>query len=319
MNRILVTGGAGFIGSHLMDRLADQGRAALCLDNFNDFYDPRLKRMNMSGYVDKPDVEVIEGDIRDLDLLERVFSEMRPAQVVHLAAMAGVRPSVENPRLYQDVNGMGTLNLLEMSRKHDVEHFVFGSSSSVYGLNSKVPFSPDDPVDCPISPYAATKLANELVCRTYSHLYGLKVTCLRFFTVYGPRQRPDLAIRKFTTLIDRGEPVPVYGDGTFKRDYTYIDDIMDGVLKALDMRFDFEIFNLGESRTTETIQLVRLIEDALGKKADVRHQPVQPGDVPITFADIEKSKRVLGYDPKVAIEEGIPLFVRWFRAQEKVW
>ena len=301
-----------------MDRLADQGRAALCLDNFNDFYDPRLKRMNMSGYVDKPDVEVIEGDIRDLDLLERVFSEMRPAQVVHLAAMAGVRPSVENPRLYQDVNGMGTLNLLEMSRKHDVEHFVFGSSSSVYGLNSKVPFSPDDPVDCPISPYAATKLANELVCRTYSHLYGLKVTCLRFFTVYGPRQRPDLAIRKFTTLIDRGEPVPVYGDGTFKRDYTYIDDIMDGVLKALDMRFDFEIFNLGESRTTETIQLVRLIEDALGKKADVRHQPVQPGDVPITFADIEKSKRVLGYDPKVAIEEGIPLFVRWFRAQEKV-
>lgn len=316
MSRILVTGGAGFIGSHLMDRLADQGRAAVCLDNFNDFYDPGLKRMNMSGYMDKPDVEVVEGDIRDVDLLERVFSDTRPTQVVHLAAMAGVRPSLENPRLYQDVNGMGTLNLLEMSRRYEVEHFIFGSSSSVYGLNSKVPFSPDDPVDCPISPYAATKLANELLCRTYSHLYGLKVTCLRFFTVYGPRQRPDLAIRKFTTLIERGEPVPVYGDGTFKRDYTYIDDIMDGVLKALDMRFDFDIFNLGESRTTETIQLVRLIEEALGKKADVKHMPVQPGDMPITFADIEKSKRVLGYDPKVAIEEGIPLFVDWFRAQK---
>ncbi len=318
MNRILVTGGAGFIGSHLMDRLAGQGRAAVCLDNFNDFYDPRLKRENMSGFVDKPDVEVVEGDIRDMDLLEKVFSEMRPTQVVHLAAMAGVRPSLENPRLYQDVNGMGTLNLLEMSRRYEVEHFVFGSSSSVYGLNSKVPFSPDDPVNCPISPYAATKLANELVCRTYSHLYGLKTTCLRFFTVYGPRQRPDLAIRKFTTLIDRGEHLPVYGDGTFKRDYTYIDDIMDGVLKALDMRFDFEIFNLGESRTTETIQLVRLIEEALGKRADVEHLPVQSGDMPITFADIEKSKRVLGYDPKVEIEEGIPLFVDWFRAQKKV-
>jgi UDP-glucuronate 4-epimerase len=301
-----------------MDRLADQGRAAVCLDNFNCFYDPRLKRVNMSGFIDKPNVEVVEGDIRDLDLLERVFSDTRPTQVVHLAAMAGVRPSLEDPRLYQDVNGMGTLNLLEMSRRYEVEHFVFGSSSSVYGLNSKVPFSPDDPVDCPISPYAATKLANELVCRTYSHLYGLKVTCLRFFTVYGARQRPDLAIRKFTTLIERGEQVPVYGDGTFKRDYTYIDDIMDGVLKALDMRFDFEIFNLGESRTTETIQLVRLIEKALGKKADVKHLPVQPGDMPITFADIEKSKRVLGYDPKVAIEEGIPLFVDWFRAQKDV-
>jgi len=318
MDRILVTGGAGFIGSHLMDRLAAQGRAAVCLDNFNDFYDPRLKRENVSGYIDKQDVEVIEGDIRDVDLLEKLFSDMRPAQVVHLAAMAGVRPSVENPRSYQDVNGMGTLNLLEMSRRYEVEHFVFGSSSSVYGLNSKVPFSPDDPVNCPISPYAATKLANELVCRTYSHLYGLKITCLRFFTVYGPRQRPDLAIRKFTTLIDRDEPVPIYGDGTFKRDYTYIDDIMDGVLKALDMRFDFEIFNLGESRTTETVQLVSLIEEALGKKADVKHLPVQPGDMPITFADIEKSKRVLGYDPKVAIEEGIPLFVDWFRAQKEV-
>ena len=317
MSRILVTGGAGFIGSHLVDRLADQGRAAICLDNFNDFYDPRLKRNNMSGFVGRPGVEVVEGDIRDVDLLERLFSEMRPKQVVHLAAMAGVRPSLEKPRLYQDVNGMGTLNLLEMSRRYEVEHFVFGSSSSVYGLNSKVPFSPDDRVDCPISPYAATKLANELVCRTYNHLYGLKVTCLRFFTVYGPRQRPDLAIRKFTALIDRGEPVPVYGDGTFKRDYTYVDDIMDGMLKALDMRFDFEIFNLGESRTTETIQLVRLIAEALGKRADVKHQPVQPGDMPITFADIEKSKRVLGYDPKVAIEEGIPLFVDWFRAQKE--
>jgi len=317
VSRILVTGGAGFIGSHLMDKLVAEGRPVICLDNFNDFYDPRLKRKNVAGFADQSDVEVVEGDIRDADLLEKIFSEMRPAQVVHLAAMAGVRPSVANPRLYQEVNGTGTLNLLEMSRRYGVEHFVFGSSSSVYGLNSKVPFSPHDPVDCPISPYAATKRANELMCRTFNHLYGLMVTCLRFFTVYGPRQRPDLAIRKFTTLIDRGEIVPIYGDGTFKRDYTYIDDIMQGVLGALELRFDFEIFNLGESRTTETLQLVRLIEKALGKRAKIEHLPVQPGDMPITYADIEKSKRVLGYDPKVAIEEGIPLFVDWFRAQKE--
>ena len=317
MNRLLVTGGAGFIGSHLMDRLVEQGCAVICLDNFNDFYDPRLKRENVSGFVNNPNVELVEGDIRDAALLDRVFAEMRPTEVVHLAAMAGVRPSVERPTLYQDVNGMGTLNLLEMSRKYGVENFVFGSSSSVYGLSSKVPFSPDDPVDCPISPYAATKRSGELMCRTYNHLYGLKVTCLRFFTVYGARQRPDLAIRKFTTLIDRGETVPVYGDGTFKRDYTYIDDVMDGVLKSLEMRFDFEIFNLGESETTETMQLVRLIEQALGKKAKVQHLPAQRGDMPITYADIEKSRRILGYDPKVKIEEGIPLFVDWFRAQKE--
>jgi len=317
VNRLLVTGGAGFIGSHLMDRLVEQGCAVICLDNFNDFYDPRLKRENVSGFVNNPNVELVEGDIRDAALLDRVFAEMRPTEVVHLAAMAGVRPSVERPTLYQDVNGMGTLNLLEMSRKYGVENFVFGSSSSVYGLSSKVPFSPDDPVDCPISPYAATKRSGELMCRTYNHLYGLKVTCLRFFTVYGARQRPDLAIRKFTTLIDRGETVPVYGDGTFKRDYTYIDDVMDGVLKSLEMRFDFEIFNLGESETTETMQLVRLIEQALGKKAKVQHLPAQRGDMPITYADIEKSRRILGYDPKVKIEEGIPLFVDWFRAQKE--
>jgi UDP-glucuronate 4-epimerase len=213
---------------------------------------------------------------------------------------------------------MGTLNLLEMSRKHGLENFVFGSSSSVYGVNSKVPFSPDDAIAFPISPYAATKRANELMCHTYHHLYGMKITCLRFFTVYGPRQRPDLAIRKFTNLIERGEPVPVYGDGTFKRDYTYVDDIMQGVLSALERKFDFEIFNLGESQTTETLQLVRLIESALGKKANVEHMPVQPGDVPITYADIDKSRKMLGYDPQIKIAEGIPLFVEWFRAQKDV-
>jgi UDP-glucuronate 4-epimerase len=318
MSDTLVTGGAGFIGSHLVERLLAQGRTVICVDNFNNFYDPRIKRKNVSAFARNPKVTVIEGDIRDLELLEKIFSDMRPKEILHLAAMAGVRPSVERPRLYQDVNGMGTLNLLEMSRKYGIENFVFGSSSSVYGINSKVPFSPDDPVECPISPYAATKRANELMCRTYHHLYGLKVTCLRFFTVYGPRQRPDLAIHKFTKLIDRGEPVPIYGDGTFKRDYTYIDDIMQGVLEAVKLRFDFEIFNLGESRITETVELVRLIEDALGKKAKIQYLPVQPGDVPITYADIEKSRRMLGYSPQVKIAEGIPRFVEWFRAQKGV-
>jgi UDP-glucuronate 4-epimerase len=318
MSDTLVTGGAGFIGSHLVERLLAQGRTVICVDNFNNFYDPRIKRKNVSAFARNPKVTVIEGDIRDLELLEKIFSDMRPKEILHLAAMAGVRPSVERPRLYQDVNGMGTLNLLEMSRKYGIENFVFGSSSSVYGISSKVPFSPDDPVECPISPYAATKRANELMCRTYHHLYGLKVTCLRFFTVYGPRQRPDLAIHKFTKLIDRGEPVPIYGDGTFKRDYTYIDDIMQGVLEAVKLRFDFEIFNLGESRITETVELVRLIEDALGKKAKIQYLPVQPGDVPITYADIEKSRRMLGYSPQVKIAEGIPRFVEWFRAQKGV-
>ena len=318
MSRVLVTGGAGFIGSHLMDRLVAQGRTVICLDNFNDYYDPQLKRKNVSGFETNSNVNLVEGDIRDEALLEMVFSEMRPIAVVHLAAMVGVRASLAHPRLYQDVNGMGTLNLLEMSRKWGVETFIFGSSASVYGVNSKVPFSPDDPVEYPISPYAATKRANELMCRTYHHLYGLKITCLRFFTVYGPRQRPDLAIRKFARLMELGETVPIYGDGTFKRDYTYIDDIMQGVLNALELKFDFEIFNLGESETTETIQLVRLIESALGKKASVQHLPVQPGDVPITYADIEKSRRMLDYDPQVKIEEGIARFVEWFREQKEV-
>ena len=315
MSRVLVTGGAGFIGSHLVERLLDQGHAVICLDNFNDYYSPQLKRNNVAAFADKPNVEVVEGDIRDEAFLDKTFTEMRPNEIVHLAAMVGVRPSLTQPRLYEEVNGMGTLNLLEMSRKHELENFVFGSSSSVYGVNSKVPFSPDDPIAFPISPYAATKRANELMCHTYHHLYGMKITCLRFFTVYGPRQRPDLAIRKFTNLIERGEPVPVYGDGTFKRDYTYVDDIMQGVLSALDRKFDFEIFNLGESQVTETLELVRLIESALGKKANVEHVPVQPGDVPITYADIDKSRKVLGYDPQIKIEEGIPLFVDWFRAQ----
>jgi UDP-glucuronate 4-epimerase len=314
----LVTGGAGFIGSHLVERLLDQGHAVICLDNFNDYYDPQLKRSNVAVFADKPNVQLVEGDIRYEAFLDKVFSDMRPNEMVHLAAMVGVRPSLAQPRLYQDVNAMGTLNLLEMSRKHGLENFVFGSSSSVYGVNSKVPFSPDDPIALPISPYAATKRAAELMCHTYHHLYGMKITCLRFFTVYGPRQRPDLAIRKFTDLIERGEPVPVYGDGTFKRDYTYVDDIMQGVLSALERKFDFEIFNLGESQTLETLELVRLIENALGKKANVEHMPEQPGDVPITYADIDKSREMLGYDPQIKIEEGIPLFVEWFRAQKNV-
>ncbi len=314
METVLVTGGAGFIGSHLADRLLETGHRVIVYDNFNDFYDPSIKRDNISGAVRHSDCELVEGDIRDLDLLRKTFERCRPTVVIHLAARAGVRPSLEQPRLYQDVNCTGTLNLLEVAREFPVENFVFGSSSSVYGVNPRVPFSEDDPVDLPISPYAATKRSNELMCRTYHHLYGMKIVCLRFFTVYGPRQRPDLAIHKFTRLIDRGEPVPKYGDGTSRRDYTYIDDILQGVVAAMKAEFGFEIVNLGESETTSLSELIELIENALGKKAQIEQMPTQAGDVPITYADISKARQLLYYDPHTKMAEGIERFVDWYRS-----
>ncbi len=319
MKNILVTGGAGFIGSHLVDRLLGEGawRVAV-VDDFNDFYEPEVKRRNVSEHLKNPAYSLHETDIRDRARLEEIFKEENFDAVVHLAARAGVRPSLAEPALYNETNVAGTLNLLELARAYQVKQFVFGSSSSVYGINAKVPFSEEDPIRQPISPYAVTKAAGELLCHTYSHLYGVRCVCLRFFTVYGARQRPDLAIHKFAKLIDAGRPIPVFGDGTTRRDYTYIDDIIAGVRASIDYdASDYEVFNLGESQTVELRELIALLEKELDRHAIIERQPPQPGDVPQTFADVGKARRLLGYDPRTKIEDGVKRFVEWFRREEK--
>ncbi|MFN2510498.1 MAG: GDP-mannose 4,6-dehydratase [Pyrinomonadaceae bacterium] len=315
MKNILITGGAGFIGSHLVDHLLAEGDwAVTVVDDFNDFYAPEIKRHNVRGHQENPDYKLIEADIRVPTALEPVFNQTQFEAIVHLAARAGVRPSLSDPQLYAETNINGTVNLLEEARRHRVKQFVFGSSSSVYGINAKVPFSEEDPIRQPISPYAATKAAGELLCHTYSHLYDLRTVCLRFFTVYGARQRPDLAIHKFARLISEGKPIPVFGDGGSSRDYTYIDDIIAGVRAAIDFdQTNYDVFNLGESRTVELRELISLIELELGQKAIIESQPWQPGDVPQTFADISKARRLLGYNPQTQIEDGIRKFVEWFR------
>jgi UDP-glucuronate 4-epimerase len=313
---VLVTGGAGFIGSHLIEKLLSENKNIICFDNFNNYYEPKIKLSNIAGCMGNPNFVLIEGDIRDTDSLNSLFKTHNITEVVHLAARAGVRPSLEHPMLYQDVNVKGTINLLEIVRIYGVRNFVFGSSSSVYGINSKVPFNENDKIDKPVSPYAATKRAAELLCFTYHHLYDIPITCLRFFTVYGPRQRPDMAIHKFTRLIDQGKEITMFGDGKSKRDYTYVADIIDGIVTALYNPFGFEIFNLGDSKTVELQYLVSLIEKNLDKKAIIKRLPDQPGDVPITYADISKASDLLGYQPKVSIEEGIEKFVSWFKSRK---
>jgi UDP-glucuronate 4-epimerase len=310
---ILVTGGAGFIGSHVVERLLDRGDRVTVIDDFDDFYDPSIKRRNVAPFVGR--VRIVEADICDQTTLRKLFLAERVDTIVHLAARAGVRPSLVNPQLYLQVNVIGTQSLLEFAREFGVKKFVFASSSSVYGADQPVPFREDAAPLQPISPYAATKLSAEALCRVYHHLHGLEVVCLRLFTAYGPRQRPDLAIHKFTSAIWRGNPVEIYGESKTARDYTYVDDIVQGFLASLDRELGFEIVNLGESRTVELGELVRLIESAIGKKAHLRQLPAQPGDVPITYADISKAKRLLGYSPQVNIEEGIRRFVDWFREQ----
>jgi UDP-glucuronate 4-epimerase len=315
MKRVLVTGGAGFIGSHLCQRLLQEGYEVVCLDNFDPFYDPLIKRRNieeLKATAGEGGFTLIEGDIRDQGVLEKLLTQSFDL-AIHLAARAGVRPSIQQPLLYEEVNVAGTLNLLEACRSVGVSNLIFGSSSSVYGRNTKVPFVEDDRLDAMISPYAVTKRVGELYCYAYHHLYGLNITCLRFFTVYGPRQRPEMAIHKFARLIHDGERIPLYGDGTSQRDYTYIDDIIEGIMGAVRNLHGYGIFNLGESQTVPLRKLISLIEEALGKKAHVEELPDQPGDVPITYADITKARRLLGYDPKVGIEEGVGRFVRWFR------
>lgn len=317
MNRILVTGGAGFIGSHLVDHLLlDDSFHVTVVDNFNDFYDPAIKRANIAPHLATENFELVEADISDSRVMEDLFSRSKFDCVVHLAARAGVRPSLEAPLAYETTNVRGTFTLLEAARRTEVPRFVFGSSSSVYGVNSKVPFSEDDPVASPISPYAVTKIAGEAACHAYSYLYGLRIVCLRLFTVYGSRQRPDLAIHKFARLISKGLPIPMFGDGSTRRDYTYIDDIIAGLTGAMKYdRTQFEVINLGESRTVELRRLVELIEQALGKRAIIDHQPQQPGDVPVTFANVSKARRLLGYEPATQIEDGILRFVEWFQKQ----
>jgi UDP-glucuronate 4-epimerase len=321
---ILVTGGAGFIGSHLCERLLVLGHDLTVVDNFNNFYDPAVKRCNYDNMVETArrldrTLNLCEGDIRDFPFLERVFLDASPAAVIHLAAMAGVRPSIERPRLYAEVNLDGTLNLLEASRVAGIRRFLFASSSSVYGNSPKVPFAESDPVDTPISPYAATKKGGELLCHTWHHLYGITIACLRFFTVYGPRQRPDLAIHKFARILDSGQTLPIYGDGTSSRDYTYIDDIVDGVVRALEWTGGsdpkYDIFNLGESRPVELRRLVEVLEQTMGVTAQREQLPMQAGDVERTCADLIKSSAILGYRPTTEIETGIARFVSWFREQ----
>jgi len=308
---ILVTGGAGFIGSHVCRRLLADGHEISVIDDFNDFYDPAIKRANVAGFGGA--VRVVEGDIRDRAAVEKLFAEGRFGAVIHIAARAGVRPSVLDPQLYIDTNITGTHHLLEAARRHGAGKFLFASSSSVYGLAKKVPFSEDLPLPQTLSPYAATKLAGEHLCGNYSHLFGLKVVCLRFFTVYGPGQRPDLAIHKFTDAIHCGRPIPQFGDGTTRRDYTYIDDIVQGVTGALGYEGErFDIFNLGENQTITLADLILEIEKALGKKAVIERLPEQQGDMPLTSADITKARRLLGYCPKTKIAEGIPKFVAWY-------
>ncbi len=318
MRRVLITGGAGFIGSHLVERLLDEGgHEVVVLDSFDEFYDPKQKRRNTAGAIERAgrgaSYALIEGDIRDEVLLDRIFAENRFDQVVHVAARAGVRPSIVAPLLYESVNVHGTLVVLEAMRRHGVKEMVFASSSSVYGENEKVPFSETDPVERPISPYAATKRACELMLATWNRLYEIQVAALRLFTVYGPRQRPDLAIAKFTKLIDEGRPIPVFGDGSARRDFTYIDDIVQGVRGAMRQCRGYEIYNLGESATTSVGDLIGMIEDGLGKKAVIDRGPAQPGDVPVTYADISKARERLNYRPATPIADGIQKYIAWHR------
>ncbi len=309
--RTLVTGGAGFIGSHLVEKLLSAGHEVAVLDDFNDYYDPQIKRANLAAVADQIRVHAI--DLRDARAVSELFRREKFDLIAHLAARAGVRPSIANPQLYYDTNVSGTLHLLEAARRTGVERMIFASSSSVYGVSKVVPFSEELHLTQTISPYAATKIAGEFLCSTYSHLYQMRIVALRFFTVYGPRQRPDLAIHQFTRRIYEGQPIEQFGDGSTRRDYTYIDDIIQGVMAAA--RYEgplFDIFNLGESETIELRALIAAIEQAIGRKAIIKQLPEQPGDVPLTCADISKARQLLGYDPQTPLRVGLPKFVEWF-------
>jgi UDP-glucuronate 4-epimerase len=314
--RVLVTGGAGFIGSHLVEKLLAAGDAVVILDDFNDFYDPRIKRANIAGFA--KDVTVWHVDLRDGAAVRSLFHREKVDAIAHLAARAGVRPSIQLPQLYYDTNVSGTLHLLEAARVTGIERFVFASSSSVYGASETVPFSEDQHLTQTLSPYGATKVAGEFLCSTYSHLYQIRVVALRYFTVYGPRQRPDLAIHQFTRRIYAGQTIDQFGDGSTRRDYTYIDDVIQGTMAALKYHGPlYDIFNLGESETIQLKELISAIENALGRKAKVNLLPEQPGDMPLTCADISKARKLLGYNPTTKFSEGLPKFIDWFVQNQK--
>jgi len=314
--RILVTGGAGFIGSHLAEKLLAAEHEVVVLDDFNDFYDPQIKHANIAGFAS--DVAVCHVDLRDAESVRSLFRREKLDVIVHLAARAGVRPSIQHPRLYYDTNVIGTLHLLEAARVTGVERFIFASSSSVYGASKTIPFSEDEHLTQTLSPYAATKIAGEFLCSTYSHLHQMRVVALRYFTVYGPRQRPDLAIHQFTRRICAGQPIDRFGDGSTRRDYTYVDDIIQGTMAALDYSGPlYDVFNLGESQTVQLKELISAIESALRKKAKINELPEQPGDMPLTYADISKARKLLGYNPTTKLSEGLPKFVEWFLRSQR--
>jgi len=316
--RILVTGGAGFIGSHLVEKLLAAGHDVAILDDFNDFYDPQIKRENVSAV--SKDIAIHHVDLRDSTAVRNVFHREKFEAIAHLAARAGIRPSIQHSQLYYDTNVTGTLHLLDAARVTGVERFIFASSSSVYGISKTVPFSEDQHLTQTLSPYAATKIAGEFLCSTYSHLYQMKVVALRYFTVYGPRQRPDLAIHQFTRRIYAGQPIDQFGNGTTRRDYTYIDDIIQGTMAALKYEGPrFDIFNLGESDTIQLKDLIAAIENAIGKKAKINRLPEQPGDMPLTCADISKARKLLGYNPATRLSDGLPQFIDWFVKRSKRW
>ncbi len=313
---ILVTGGAGFIGNHLCEALikSNIGRV-ICIDNFNDFYDPRIKENNIKYCLSSRMFKLYRADITSIEETEKIFRNEKIDRIFHLAARAGIRYSFKNPLLYEEVNVKGTINLLNLAVKYKIRNFTLASSSSVYGANKKIPFSEEDNVDNPLSPYAITKRSAELLCKIYSEMHGLNVTCFRFFTVYGPRGRPDMAPYKFTKQISQGQPIEMYGDGSSKRDYTYISDIINGLVNSLEKNFKFEIINLGNSKPVELRKLIALIEKNIGKKAKINKMQKQPGEVDVTYADIKKAKKLLGYQPKIEIEDGIAKFGQWFKQQ----
>jgi len=317
--KILVTGGAGFIGSHATKKLLGRGDSVVCVDNFNDYYSPKIKELNVKPFLENPNYKLYRGDISDFDFLKKIFETEKPNRIYHPAARAGVRASIEDPFLYEETNIRGTLNLLELAKDFKIENFVLFSSSSVYGNSTKVPFSEKDNVDNPISPYAATKRSIEIIAYTYHHLYKLNINIVRPFTVYGPSGRPDMIPILFTKWIDRGEELKKFGDGTSRRDYTYIDDIIDGSVSALDKIFGYEIFNLGNSQTIELNYFISLVEKYLGKKANIKQMPMQPGDVEITYADISKAKEMLGYNPQTKIEDGMKEVVKWYQEHKELY
>lgn len=312
---VLITGGAGFIGSHVADKLLETGDKVFCVDNFNDYYDSDAKKKNIKAALENRNYKLFREDILNFNALDKIFQQSKPDKIIHLAARVGVRLSIKEPLLYADVNIKGTMHVLELARKHGIKSIVFASSSSVYGANKKIPFSEDDRTDRPISPYGATKKAGELMCHSYHSLYGMSIACLRFFTVYGERGRPDMAPLKFTKLISEGKEIEMYGNGRTKRDYTYVGDIVQGVVAALDRELGFEIINLGNSNAVELNHLISVIEKETGKKARIKQMPMQQGDIENTYADITKAKRLLGFAPKTKIEMGIKKLVNWYNAK----